>query len=62
MWNAFQVEPASNRSTRKGGQLLVTTNNANNNIIDVLKNSDNVIERIHLKLAEEYIGLTLDWD
>ena len=40
----------------------MTTNNANNNIIDVLKNSDNVIERIHLKLAEEYIGLTLDWD
>ena len=51
MWNAFQVEPASNRSTRKRGQELATTNNANHNIIDLIKNNDNGIKCIPLKLA-----------
>ena len=51
MWKAFQVEPASKKSTQKRGQKSATTNNANPDIIDVLKNNDNIIKFLPLKLA-----------
>ena len=36
---------------KKRGQLLANTNNAKHNIIDVLKNNDNGIKSLPLKLA-----------
>ena len=56
MWNAFQVDSASNISTQKRGQQSATTNNANHNIIDVLKNNENGIACLPIKLV--YINST----
>ena len=52
----FHVEhiPGGTRKQQIYPKRRPTNNNANNNIIDVLKNSDNGIERLPLKLAYIY--------